>query len=124
MHSERNNIHMFCSIQTHRHIDTSNHENIVKHKSFHTSCHSCHTSFVVDVMGLYTHYSYICSANVALNIGLTFNINDFIPCSCSSFLILIMILLSTHIHHITLYASLSLFQIYHENINLNSFEII
>jgi len=80
--------------------------------------------FFVDVMELYTHWSYTCSAKISFNLGLTFSINDFILCSCSSHLILFMIMLSY------IYASYNFicfsipFQIHHENIILNSFKII
>jgi Na+-translocating ferredoxin:NAD+ oxidoreductase RnfE subunit len=44
MQSSCNCIYMLCYIQTHRHTGTSSYENIIKHKSCHTSCHACHTS--------------------------------------------------------------------------------
>jgi hypothetical protein len=44
MQSSCNYIHMFCYIQTHRHTSTSSYENVIKHKSYHTSCYACHTS--------------------------------------------------------------------------------
>jgi hypothetical protein len=47
-----------------------------------------------DAPGLYTRWSYTCFALVSFNLGLTFSVNDFIPCSCSSSSIFIMIMLS------------------------------
>jgi hypothetical protein len=141
-----------CSIPFKRHSSTSSYGNIIKPKPCQASCHACHTSFFVFfsflflmswgfiptathlffffflffvvVLELYTHWSYTCSAKISFNLGLTFSINDFILCSCSSHLILFMIMLSY------IYASYNFicfsipFQIHHENIILNSFKII
>jgi hypothetical protein len=88
-------------------------------------CHGTRTpGFLSAAVGLYTDWSYTCSAKISFNLGLTFSINDFILCSCSSHLILFMIMLSY------IYASYNFicfsipFQIHHENIILNSFKII
>jgi hypothetical protein len=49
MQSSRNHIRMLCSIQTHRHNDTSSHENTLKYKPCHTllSCYACSSSVLV-----------------------------------------------------------------------------
>jgi lysylphosphatidylglycerol synthetase-like protein (DUF2156 family) len=164
IHSSHNNIHMFCSIQTYKYINTSSmkfHINQLRNLAItvyisHITlclpyicfpyfmllmtlgfiltgltlalvamCHGTRTSSLVsDVVGLYTHWSYTSFAKVPLILGLTFSINDFVSYSCLSFLIPIMITLSyTYASYNFACFSFS-FQIHHENINLNSFEII
>jgi hypothetical protein len=49
-----------------------------------TMCRGTRTpGLVSDVLGLYTHWSYTCSAKISFNLGLMFSVNDFILCSCS-----------------------------------------
>jgi len=48
---------------------------------------------VSDALRLYTRWSYTCFAKVSFNLDLTFNVNDFVPCSCSS-------CYHTHMHHL------------------------
>jgi hypothetical protein len=49
---------------------------------------------ISDALGLYTQWSYTCSAEISFNLGLTFSVNDFVPRSCSSYLVPIMLMLS------------------------------
>jgi hypothetical protein len=91
-----------------------------------TSCYETSTQTVLFFMPMEfsPNWSYTCSAKVPLTLGLMFNVNDFVPCSCSSFHILIMFMLSyTYASYNIVCFSIS-FQICHEKINLNSIEII
>ncbi len=87
---------MLCLIQTHMHTNMFSMEYFTE--TCHTSsCYACSCSIswfqvhsglqppslVFDAMGFYTHESYTFSGKVSFNQDLTFNVHDFIICSCS-----------------------------------------
>jgi hypothetical protein len=49
-----------------------------------SACKALTTWLVSDAVGLYTHRSYTCYANVSFNQGLTFSVHDFVHASAST----------------------------------------
>jgi hypothetical protein len=134
MQSSRNDIHMFCSIQTHRYIGTSsmkfhiNHQTHIhigtcSHKTCHTSssCYACLSfvshSFVVDADGTSTQSILHLSCRWDFNPnGLMFSVHDFISMLCIRAIIIIYML--SHIYASFTFICYSFsFQTYHENID-------
>jgi hypothetical protein len=75
MQSSHIDIHMFCPIQTHMHIDTSSMKTIINHVINHVINHH-------HVMLAFHLFSSFHSVGRTLIPNLKFSVHEFVPCSC------------------------------------------